>query len=72
MIVPGTLEVIVDADSACGDRSVSVIFSIDAEPLPGMPSLVPAACMLPTRSGGVFVYSDMLRCDMTDTEYVLP
>jgi hypothetical protein len=72
VIVPGTLEMIVNADSICGDRSVSVIFSVDAEPLPGIPSLVPAACMLPTRSGGVFVYGDLLRYDATDTEYVLP
>lgn len=73
VIVPGALELIVDADSIHGDRSVSVIMSIDDDG--ASPGLKPACCMLPTRSGGVLLYSDMLRFDPgepCDTEYVLP
>lgn len=70
MIVPGTLELVEDADSTMGDQSVSMVLWIDDVP-PGA-TLQSAACMLPTRSGGVHLYGDMLRYDGSDTEYVLP
>ena len=70
--MPGALELIVDADSIHCDQSVSIIIRIDDDG--ASPGLKQACCMLPTRSGGVLLYSDVLRFDPSDpsTEYVLP